>query len=210
MRYETSLEGRLWSGASYDLSFDNSRLENTLNGTNRETSRFRPEYESSLSLTITQPLLRDFGFAANLAEVRLAESEVRLSELDFDVAIMEAVMNVINAYIEMVYAQEEIKVKQEAIALAEGLKKENQRRLDLGLMSPIDVIQADVAIAESEGELIQAESILAERVNVLKTLLYENFGDVFTIPIHATDELPTRMPTLLAPARVVHQGRAQV
>jgi outer membrane protein TolC len=75
----------------------------------------------------------------------------------------------------MVFAQENIRVKEEAVAVAEALVRDNQRRVDEGRMSPIDVTQAQSRVSEAKEELLLANNFLAQRRNTLIELTRDNF-----------------------------------
>jgi outer membrane protein TolC len=172
-RLQTGFAGRIPTGLVYELQLDHARLDNTYN--RAAVSLFHPEYQSTAIFRVTQPLLRDFGFAANLAEVRLARNAKQVSENEFRASVDRVIAQTMAAYFEAVFAQENIRVKQQAIGLAENLLRENRRRVDEGRMAPIDVIQAQARIAEAQEELILAQSLLSQRRNTLKELTSETF-----------------------------------
>ncbi len=180
-RWQTGIAGRLPFGTQYELLTGVDRTTNTSistpgNGFSTVTARFNPEYVSSTTLTITQPLLREFGFAANLAEVRLQRSTLKTARHDLTATALRVIRDVASAYYEMVFAQENIRVKEEAVAVAEGLVRDNQRRLDEGRMAPIDVTQAQSRLSEAREELLLAHNFLAQRRNTLRELTRDEFS----------------------------------
>ena len=180
-RWQTGIAGRLPFGTQYELLTGFDRTNNTSirtagNGFSTVTAAFRPEYLSTTTLTLTQPLLREFGPAANLAEVRLQKSTLKTAKHDLTATALRVIRDVASAYYEMVFAQENIRVKQEAVAVAEALVRDNQRRLDEGRMAPIDVTQAQSRLAEAREELLLAENFLAQRRNTLRELTRDEFG----------------------------------
>jgi outer membrane protein TolC len=107
--FETGLTGRLPTGTQYQLITSSDRAENTYN--RASSSRYFPEYISTSSLTLIQPLLRDFGTSANLAEVRLQKSAQKAATYDLEATVLRIMRDVSTAYFEMVFAQENIRVK---------------------------------------------------------------------------------------------------
>ncbi|MEZ5304558.1 MAG: TolC family protein [Verrucomicrobiales bacterium] len=202
--FNSGLQGKIPFGTVYEVAVNSNRLDNSL--TRRETARFSPEYESDLTLTLTQPLLRDFGSDVNMTQVRIAESNLRMSQHDLRSKVNEIAVQVMTAYYETIFAQENIRVKRDAIDVANALLEENQRRLDLGVMKPIDVIQAEASVSEAEEALIAAESFLVARQNTLKSLIFADFEAVALLRIEAADQLSWSAPevgdgaTLLAEA----------
>jgi outer membrane protein len=171
---ETGLSGRLPTGTQYQIITSSDRAENTYN--RASSSRYFPEYISSSSVTLIQPLLRDFGTSANLAEVRLQKSAQKAATYDLEATVLRIMRDVSTAYFEMVFAQENIRVKQEAVNVAEKLVRENKRRADEGRMAPIDITQAQGRLAEAREELLLARNFIAQRRNTLRELTRETFN----------------------------------
>lgn len=189
-RFQASLGGRLPTGLVYELIVDHARLDNTYN--RQALSLYGPEFQSTAMLRLTQPLLRDFGFKANLAEVRLARNARNVSENEFRASVLSILGQTMSAYFEAVFAQENIRVKEQAITLAENLLHENRRRADEGKMAAIDVIQAQARVAEAKEELILAQNLLNQRRNTLKELTKEEFD--FDAPDIVLDTENVRLP----------------
>ncbi len=171
--FEGGISGRLPTGTQYQLLSTTDQSYNTYN--RGKSSPHHPEYISSSSLTLLQPLLRDFGFTANLAEVRLQKSAKKASRYDLESTVLRIMRDVSSAYFEMVFAQENIRVKQQAVDVAAKLVRENQRRADEGRMAPIDVTQAQGRLAEAREELLLARNFISQRRNTLRELTRENF-----------------------------------
>ena len=61
-------------------------------------NRFTNEYATFGGVNFTQPLLRGFGFGANLANVRVARANRSISEWQYRQTLLDTVTNVINAH----------------------------------------------------------------------------------------------------------------
>ena len=173
IHYEAGITGILPSGTQYTLDAVSERSDNTFN---RESSSiFHPEYTSISKLEVTQSLLRNFGFDATLADVRLNKTTYAKSTQDYRAAIIKTTADVMNAYYEMVFGQENLKVKQEAVALAEHLVDENRHRLDQGKMAPIDVTDAQERLSEAQEEEVLAVNFLEHRRATIRELTRETY-----------------------------------
>ena len=171
LRTGAGFSGKLPTGTQYELSTTLNRLDNDVNRAGRF---FSPEFESFAGLTLTQPLLKDFGLGANMAETRMARLEVRISEKTREVEVVNKLIELTNAYYDMVFGLENLKVKDEAVTVAQKLREENQERVRLGKMTDIDLTQADVKISEAREEYILGQDFLRERrVRLLKLLVNE-------------------------------------
>ena len=229
-RAQTGFSGRLPLGTQYELLTGLDRTANTSIKSGGSllspAALYDPEYVSNTTLTITQPLLREFGLAANMAEIRLQRSTLKASKFDLTATALKIIRDTASAYYEMVFAQENIRVKEEAVAVAEALVRDNQRRLDEGRMAALDVTQAQSRVAEAREELILARNFLAQRRNTLRELTRDDFvfdeADFTVDPSFIVREAPEinrdaslatlfeRNPTYLASAELVNGEQIRI
>ena len=167
-RLQVGIGGRLPTGATYEALTGVDEARNSYN-------QFNSEFIAVSSLTITQPLMRDFGFKANLAEVRLQRKAATASRFELQTVALRIIRDVTNAYHEMVFAQENVVVKEQAVKVAQDLVRENQRRYEEGRMAPIDVTQAQSRVAEAREELLLARNFMAQRRNQIVQLTQDSF-----------------------------------
>jgi len=169
-RLGASMEGRTLLGTRYGVSLRADRLDNTLNQ-NPRASLYYPEHFSSLGFEVRQPLWKDFGTAANLAEVRIARATKNISKMEWQRQIIQAVATVLVNYYEMQFGFENIRVKQAAVEADRRLLEQNVRREQLGFLSPLDVRQAGVAVSGDEEELLVATNQFMESQFKLKRVI---------------------------------------
>ena len=81
---------------------------------------------------------------------------------------MSTISNVATAYYELVYAIENHKSAVETRELARELLDQNRMQEQVGTMSPLDVIQAEAGVAESEQSVITTERAIKDNENTLK------------------------------------------
>ena len=74
-------------------------------------------------------------------------------------------------YFDMLFAQADLRVKQDAIAADTKLMEQNQRRLELGFMSPIDVQQARAQISLDVEQQLLSKNLFMERQFALRRLI---------------------------------------
>jgi outer membrane protein len=178
--YEAGFTGLTPIGTQWLVDTVSERADNTFN--RQSNSIFHPEYTTQSKLQITQPLLKNFGFGANLADVRLSKSAYAKSREDYRAVVIKTIADVMDAYYELVFGQENLKVKQEAVTLAQNLVKENTRRYDEGKMAPIDVTDARERLSEAQEEEVLAENFLEHRRATLRELTRENYESVSQDP----------------------------
>jgi len=125
-------------------------------------------------VTITQPLLRGFGFGSNLVGVRVAKADRGIADWQFRQTVIDTVTNVIYAYSDLAYAQQQFRIAQRSRELAAGLLAENEKRFKVGSISDSDVTQARARTATRDEAILQSEQGVRDATNRLRQLLGEN------------------------------------
>ncbi|MDB6153724.1 MAG: hypothetical protein JWL90_2177, partial [Chthoniobacteraceae bacterium] len=172
-RFSANLIQRTPWGMRYGLFVEANRLRNTFSGDNRIIT---PEYQTSTQLQIVQPLLKDFGPAANLANLRVARLSKQIAILTWKQRLMTGLQAVMATYYEMAFGLADIGVRQEAIDADLRFVNQTERRLELGFMSPFDVQQARAQVSVDQEQLIAAKNQLMERQFALKRLILDEFN----------------------------------
>jgi outer membrane protein TolC len=70
-----------------------------------------------------------------------------------------------------------MRVRQESTDADRALAEANQRRVNVGLMTPIDVSQANVDVSADQYDYLTAQDLLTSRVSDLKKLIYRGAED---------------------------------
>jgi outer membrane protein len=190
-RFESSLGIRTPLGTQFAFIAREAKIRTTFDGDRRTITPF---YTAFGGIEVRQPLLKDFGPTANLFEVRTSRVNERVAALTWEKTLSDGIGQVISTYIDMMFAESDMRTKQEAIAADTKLAQQNQRRLELGFMSPIDVQQARAQISLDQEQLIQTKNLFMERQLALRRLITKEGAqgppEVF---------MPVKMPALAAP-----------
>ena len=191
-RFESSLQWRTPLGTQMAVTARQSKIRSTYDGDPRTITPF---YNAFGGIEVRQPLLKDFGFDANLSEVRTSRINERVAELNWEKALSDALASVFVNYFDMLYAQADLRVKQDAVAADEKLVQHNQRRTELGFMSPIDVQQARAQVSFDREQLILSKNLFMERQFALRRLITAESHDG-----SRRIYLPTESPDLPEPS----------
>lgn len=122
---------------------------------------------ASLSLELTQPLLRDFGRDVNLAPLRRAESQARAADLQTRSSIFSVLQQTELAYWRLADAYQRRDLRLSNRELAEKLLEEARERQDLGLATRIDTLQAEANLAQRQEQIIRAEQAIRDAIDTL-------------------------------------------
>jgi outer membrane protein len=140
-------------GSEYSFQFNGERT--TLNNVFQTLS---PEYRSSFSLTVTQPLLR--GLIWNEAWTRVKTSRIRYDESleNFRRRVMDTVQEVEDAYWNLIATSEQKRVAQKSLETAKALLDQTETQYEVGVVSKVEVVEAEAGVADRDFNLIVADN----------------------------------------------------
>ncbi|MGC4073616.1 MAG: TolC family protein [Nibricoccus sp.] len=201
--YSLGLNGLLPTGTSY-------RLAGTANNTRGTSNGFADIYTSHAGISVTQPLLRGFGFSSNLIEVRVAAAGLKISEWNFRQTIIDTVTQVTLAYSDLLLAHEQLVIARRSQELAASLVDGNERRFAAGGISENQVIQARARAAAREETIVAADRNVRESDNRLRALLGESSfpGDGPLLGIESISEPPTLPASMMDAAESLRKALA--
>ena len=121
----------------------------------------------------TQPLLRNFQIDSIRQQVAVSKKVRDLSDIQLDSVVTQTLRNVRNAYWDLSYAINNLKAQQESLALSQQSLKDNQKRVEIGTMAPIDIVQAQAEVATNESSVIVAEAAIKQAQDNLRALILD-------------------------------------
>lgn len=163
--------------------------------TNSQNVFLNPLYSARADLTYTQPLLRGFGQLATERNFLVARASTAQSVEVFEQQVSQVIRDVEQAYWDLVEARNQLVVAQEAARLAQVLHEQNEVRVDVGTLAPLELIQSEAGIAAREEEIIRAEAAIGDAADRLRLLLNLESGpywDASIVPV--TDPETERVP----------------
>ncbi len=179
--FSSGISGGLlpWTGLKYGF---NSSLSETYGSTSDNSS-------GSASVTLTQPLLKDFWIDSTRLNIRVAKSKLQQSEQALRQQLITSVTAVANAYYELIYAQQNVQVQQQALDLAQTQLDQDNQRVQIGTLAILSVQQDESQAAQSKANLIAAQSTLDTDQNALKNLLTDEYSQWHDTDIQPSEAL---------------------
>ncbi len=178
------------TGGTVALAYNNITQDQ-----NSFRSTVNPYTNSSLDLSITQPLLQGFGFAQNNRTIRIAKNNVRAADYVFRQQLINSVANVVQLYWTLVAAISTVNVNQQAVAVAQKLYDDNKKQVDIGTLAPIEVVRAEAQLATAQQALVAAQSAVLQLEAVLKSALSRNgLTSPAILEAHVIPTDPIRIP----------------
>ena len=169
--WDLSLSQKLVTGANYQFDFTNNR-----NKTNSATAGLNPSYSSEFQLSLTQPLLKNFGIDLNKRNIHIAKNEVDISDHEFKTKVIETVSEVENIYWDFVFTLGDLDVKQKSLERAKDLQRRVKAQVLVGIMAPIETLQAESEVASREEFLLSAQDSIDDNQDKLKNILNIDFS----------------------------------
>ena len=180
-----------WAGGRYAVSWDSSHFSTT-----NIFSSFDPQLRSSFNANYTQPLLRNLRIDGPRQQIAITRANREISDIQLRRVVVQTRRGVRNAYWDLVYAQSFLEVQRQSLDLAQESLRGNRRRVEVGSMAPIDIVQAESEVARNEEGVILAEVGVGDAEDRLRALVFDpDAPDFWLIQIQPSDN-----PVLQAPA----------
>jgi outer membrane protein TolC len=155
-------------GAQYSANWSNQRLTTT-----SLAPTFSPQLVSAVNLQYSQPLLRNYSIDQIRQNVLNSKKTRDLSDIQLQAVIIQTTRNVRNAYWDLVYAINNLKAQQQSLALSQQFLRDNQKRVEIGTLAPIDIVQAQAEVASNESGVIVADAAIKTAQDNLRSLILD-------------------------------------
>lgn len=157
------VSGKMVTGTEYSIDFLNKRYKS-----DSSFQIFNPYYTVTQKLTITQPLLKGFGILVNKADILIAKNDLLQSDNSFQNTVMDTISKVKSSYYLYIFFLETYTIERLSLERVSDLLEINKARYAKGLVSSVDVLEAEAAVAQREKTLLTAESALKKAEDELK------------------------------------------
>lgn len=177
--YSGQISQLLPTGGQLDVSLNANMYD-----TNQRLLSINPRYGSTLDFTFTQPLLRNFGIKTNLREIIVAKNNRDISENDFKKVLLDTIYAVEDAYWNLVFSIQTLEVKRQSLELAQDLLLKSQKEVEIGTLAPKEILSAQAEVAAREADILQADTLVKNNIDRLKTLinLSEEEEEIILLP----------------------------
>lgn len=179
------------SGTNLNISFNTSRSVSNSNSTT-----LNPLFSSNLSVSLSQPLLRNRGLLVNRAPILLARAARNQSRANFEAQVAGTLSNAVYQYWNVVQARENLRVMQMSLDLAEKTYNHDKRALELGALPQLDIYRSQAQAEQRRVLVIQAEAQLKEAEDQLRNIIGADLDpNVQKLDIELTDQAATMVAT---------------
>ncbi len=157
---------QLYSGTNVSVSsnLNRSRSDPALSALN-------PAYNADVTVAVRQNLLRGLGSDVNRASLERAQIAFDRANLDFKARALDVIQSTEDAYYNVVFAREQLDVRNFSLALANRLWEEAKTRRDTGVATDLDVLQAEVGVANARRSVLLAQQAVKDTEQNLLSLI---------------------------------------
>lgn len=172
-----------WGGGRYTFSIDGSKVTSSA-----IDSRYNPQLSSNLSAQYVQPLLRGFKTDSLRQQIDTSQNNQVIADIGLREQVTLTTQAVRNAYFDLIGAVEGYKVSMQSLQLAQESLKNNNTKVEVGTLAPIDIIEAEAEVASNEEAVINAEARIKTVEDRLRYLvLNPSQPDFWTVKLEPTD-----------------------
>tara|TARA_B100000315_G_scaffold260525_1_gene322590 strand:+ start:2913 stop:4508 length:1596 start_codon:yes stop_codon:yes gene_type:complete len=168
--FGVDVQKRLQTGADIRVGIENERTD-LLFFNHSPGGRLDPEYRSNVSVSIAQPLLRDFGIDINETFINVAKNNMAIEEYVFEGELMELVEDVTDSYWDLVLSIELLKVEQESVRAAQSLLEHNRAQVEAGVLPSIEILVAEADVASREEDVLVMAQTIEDDEDELRRLM---------------------------------------
>ena len=173
----------------YDWNFGLNKVSAITNGTwgvtfnndrslsNSFFTGVNPSYTPNLALSLSQPLLQNFGWQFATINVQIAESGQKQAQWTYGQALQDFVQRIGGEYWNVVLSEENLQVARAALRFNLDLVRQNAISVKVGTLAPIDLQEAQSAAATSEANVYTAEANLKNsRTQLRQDVMLNPYG----------------------------------
>ncbi|HUT01968.1 MAG TPA: TolC family protein [Phycisphaerae bacterium] len=185
-------EHKTLTGATWSLEWSMSRTWDN----STYSTLLRTRYEPTVTLQITQPLLRYAWPEFNLAQLRIARLNSKITDADFRLKVEEVVTQVIATYWALAQARRELEIQEKLLAQTRKTHKRTVGRRDLDASSAT-IKQAEASVRIRQAVLIRARKSILDVQEALARLLADA-----QIHVHSRNEVVPTTPMIVEKVHV--------
>jgi outer membrane protein TolC len=162
-------------GISQRLAATNGTLGLSANvsrgATNSSNALVNPSFGNGITATLSQPLLRNVGRESAVSTVQRTKLGIDIASLAYTSRILTVISQTEVAYYNLVSARETVRIRQLTLDRNIVLFEENKARRATGVMTDLDVLSAEVGVANARRALVVSQQTVRDREDALLNLI---------------------------------------
>ncbi len=187
--FQAGVTGQSVNGTTFGAGITQTRTYN-----NTIINTFNPYYQASLSVSVTQPLLRNLGMNALKRQLKLSFIDADFSEAQTLLDTSNTLAQVEDAYWDLVAAWRSVAIGEEALNEAVVQQRSVVRLAKRGAAAPIAAVESETQVANFQSQVFSALQAVSQLQNQLKSLIASDSRDPIwqanLVPSSPVQQLP--------------------
>jgi outer membrane protein TolC len=159
------------SGGTVSAAFNNTHIS-----TNSALSTADSYWQSDLTLSLMQPLLKNFGRDATELNIQVALQAQEGAMQRYRNTIMSTVAQVQSEYYKLHSLREDLESRKISLELAKRILTDTKARVAAGVLPAMETLNAEFGVSSREKELIDADRAVRDEVDTLRLLVQVESG----------------------------------
>lgn len=160
-----------YTGGRLNLDWTNEKTDSNLILQSSESGSFNPTYDSNITLSYSQPVLKNFAGRNDRVLIRISELGGSAAELSYTYQKNILVNRIENAYLSFSFAMKNLETQKVFLERSKRLLSINKTKLNDGLLEEVDVIATEAAVTLQEASILMAENSVKDAEDNLKRII---------------------------------------
>ncbi len=188
--FQSGVSGQTVNGLQWGAGITQTRTYN-----NVIINSFNPYYQATLSLSVTQPLLKNAGMNAVKHQLKLAIIGADSDEAQALIDASTTIAQVEDTYWDLVAAWRNVAIQEDALNEAVVQQRSVVRLAKRGVAAQITAIESETQVANFQADVFSGLQAVSELQTQLKNLIVADPGDPIwsanLVPSSPVQQLPT-------------------
>lgn len=167
LEYDAGISQLIPTGGSLGLGFNNIWFNNNYDSRGTLTNY----YQSDLTLSLNQPLLKNFGRENTEIAINVSRYTKESSLDTFKAKLIGTIAQVVNEYLKLYSLKQDLEVKKVSLTLAQRILSDTQGRVKAGVLPAMEILNAEFGVATREKDVIDAQRALKDEMDLMRVLL---------------------------------------
>jgi outer membrane protein len=182
------------AGLGYSQTFQTgtnfqAAVSGNKSATNSNLAFVNPSLSTNAQFTLTQALLRNFGFFPNRAPIFIAQNNLKQARANFTAEVNSVILQVMQDYWSVILARENLDVQRKSLDEAQKSYDHDKKALSLGALPPLDIYRSESQVASRRVGVIQAEYTLKQTADVFRRDIGADLDpDIRALDLDLTDQ----------------------
>jgi outer membrane protein TolC len=181
--FEGGLETLVFTGTRLHLGYSVSDLHDNLQPVEGFTNG---EYQTFFGFSLSQPLFKNFGPAATMAQIRVAALSSQIAFQEYRKQLMTVISTAEATYWNLYLAQEQVRYFEDSLKTATAILKDAHARVEAGAGAQLEVLEAESGFALRRAKLEEARQKMIDAANQVLSL-FAGKPSARSVSVHAAD-----------------------